>query len=802
VTGETWSSDFPTTPGAFDTGFNDRDAFVVKLNASGTGLVYATFLGGSSGDGGYPIAVDGAGSACVTGWTGSSDFPTTVGAFDTSHNGYIDAFVVKLNADGTGLAYATFLGGSDQDASYGIALDGPGSAYVTGDTGSSDFPTTPGAFDTSYNGDDDAFVVKLNADGTGLVYASFLGGSKGEDSWAIAVDGAGSAYVTGDTESSDFPATPTAFDTSFNGGMTDAFVVKLNADGTGLAYATFLGGSGGGEWGCAIAVDSMGNAYVTGDTGSWWDFPTTPGAFDTSHNGEVDAFVVKLNADGTGLAYATLLGGSDWDTGKAIAVDGVGSAYVAGYIKSSDFPTTVGAFDTSYNGGYRDAFVVELSTDGTELVYATFLGGSDDDGGCAIAVDGVGSAYVTGFTKSSDFPITPGAFDTSHNSEDAFVVKLAMKGGPGSTPTATHTPTPTTTPTNTPTATPAATATPTPTASSTPTATVTNTPSATPTPTATGTPTHTPTQTKTPTPTSTPTTTPTNVPTATPTETTTATPTETTTPTPTATDTPTGTSTATPSATATPTETATATPTSTAMPTPTNTPTATSTNTLTSTPTATPTPVPRPILSIPSNIPAYTGHSVSVPVNFTGNGYSITFIVLSVDFDQTCLAFDPTDGDQDGIPDVVTFNLPGAFTASVTFDGGDTDGELDLVIVDLFAPLASLPDGTLAAIAFTATCQPDPGASIIASVNFSNNPSASFVNTDCQNVPGATDGGSVLITAPPTATLTPTVTATGMATATPTPTVTSTATATGTPTAIPTSTFNYRVYLPLLHQNR
>ena len=188
-----------------------------------------------------------------------------------------------------------------------------------------------------------------------------------------------------------------------------------------------------------------------------------------------------------------------------------------------------------------------------------------------------------------------------------------------------------------------------------------------------------------------------------------------------------------------------------------------------------------------------------MPVNFTGNGHSITFIVLSVDFDQTCLAFDPTDGDQDGTPDAVTFNVPSAFDASVAFDGGDTDGELDLFIVDLSLPLASLPDGALAAIAFTATCQPDPGASIIASVSFSNDPSASFVNTDGQSVPGTTDDGSVLITAPPTATLTPTVTATGMATAT--PTVTSTATATSTPAATPTPTFTHQVYLPLLRKS-
>jgi len=425
VTGFTESSDFPTTAGAFDTGYTGYgDAFVVKVNADGSGLAYATFLGGSNYEWGFAIAVDGAGSAYVTGYTRSSDFPTTAGAFDTSHNGNHNAFVVKMNAAGTGLTYATFLGGSNGDEGHAIAVDGAGSAYVTGWTESSDFPITAGAFDTNYNGADDAFVVKVNADGTGLAYATFLGGSGWEWSHAIAVDGAGSAYVTGHTGSSDFPITAGAFDTSHNG-VYDAFVVKVNAGGTGLAYATFLGGSGP-DYGRAIAVDGAGSAYVTGHTPSS-DFPTTAGAFDTSYNGYQDAFVVKVNATGTGLAYATFLGGSHYDYGYGIAVDGAGSAYVTGETLSSDFPTTAGAFDTSYN--LSDAFVVKVNASGAGLAYATFLGGSYADEGNAVAVDGAGSAYVTGSTSSSDFPTTVGAFDTSHNGRgDAFVVKVNAGG--------------------------------------------------------------------------------------------------------------------------------------------------------------------------------------------------------------------------------------------------------------------------------------------------------------------------------------------------------------------------------------
>jgi len=236
-------------------------------------------------------------------------------------------------------------------------VDGAGAAYVTGYTESTDFPTTAGAWDTGHSGYYDAFVVKVNAAGSGLAYATFLGGSDYDDGYGIAVDGAGAAYVTGWTSSADFPTTAGAWDTGHNGDL-DAFVVKMNADGSGLLYGTFLGGSLD-DYGCDIAVDGAGAAYVTGYTWSA-DFPTTAGAWDTGHNGVPDAVVVQLNADGSGLAYATFLGGSDYDVGYGIAVDGAGAAYVTGDTYSTDFPTTAGAWDTGHNGGY-DAFVVKLA---------------------------------------------------------------------------------------------------------------------------------------------------------------------------------------------------------------------------------------------------------------------------------------------------------------------------------------------------------------------------------------------------------------------------------------------------------
>jgi hypothetical protein len=405
VTGFTTSTDFPTTPGAFDTTYHGGtgEAFVTKLTADGSALAYSTFLGGSKEDGGYGIAVDGSGNAYVTGFTTSTDFPTTPGAFDTTHNGTREVFVTKLNADGSALAYSTFLGPSASEAGYGIAVDGSGNAYVTG-------------------GFSKAFVVKLNAAGSALAYSLRLGGSARDYGTAIAVDGAGSAYITGSTDSPDFPTTPGAFDTTYNGAY-DVFVTKLTADGSDLAYSTYLGGSDDDD-AFGIAVDGAGNAYVTGVTRSN-DFPTTPNAFQSTLNGVDNTFVTKLTADGSALAYSTFLGGSNYDAGYSIAVDRGANAYITGFTLSNDFPTTPDAFQSRLNGDYN-AFVTKLTADGSALTYSTFLGGSRGDFGRGIAVDGTDNAYLIGTTSSSDFPTTPGAFDRTYHggTGEAFVTKF------------------------------------------------------------------------------------------------------------------------------------------------------------------------------------------------------------------------------------------------------------------------------------------------------------------------------------------------------------------------------------------
>ena len=396
-------------------------------------LVYATFLGGSDYDWGTSITVDSSGNAYVAGETYSTDFPATLSAFDTTYNGGAsDAFVAKLNAAGSALVYATFLGGDNYDKGYGIAVDSSGSAYVTGYTDSADFPTTPGSFDTTFNGISDAFMAKLNAPGSALVYSTFLGGGNEDAGRGIAVDSSGNAYVTGYTWSADFPATPGSFDTTYNGDY-DAFVAKLDAAGHALVYSTFLGG-GNHDEGYGIAVDSSGNAYVTGHTHSK-DFPATPGSFDTTFNGSSDAFVAKLDLAGSVLVYSTFLGGGGNEESCDIAIDSSGSAYVTGYTDSADFPATPGSFDTTFNGGYSDAFAARLNAAGSALVYATFLGGGDGEWSNGIAVDSSGGAYISGQAYSTDFPATLGSFDTTHDGAwDGFVAKLDMGGGANTPP--------------------------------------------------------------------------------------------------------------------------------------------------------------------------------------------------------------------------------------------------------------------------------------------------------------------------------------------------------------------------------
>ena len=416
---------------------NFAEAFVSKLNPAGTQLVYSTFIGGSNMEFGRRIAIDAAGNAYLTGQTKSSDFPTTANAFDRTLNipancprcatDNTDGFVTKLNASGSALVYSTYLGGTDYDAPHGIAVDGSGNAYVDGETLSNvDFPTTAGSFSPTSHGSYDEFVTKLNTTGSALAYSTFLGGTQVDNGERISVDSSGSAYVLGFSSSTDYPTTPGAFDTTANGDF-DVTLSKLNAAGSALVYSTFIGGSGSDGAG-GLFVDAAGNAYVSGGAGSL-NFPTTAGAFDRTSDGS-DAFLTKLNPAGSAAVYSTVLGGTDGDGAGGVAADASGNAWLTGTTASTNFPVTANAADSSFNGGAVDAFVSELNPAGSALLYSTYLGGSNTDSASDVALDTSANPYVTGHTFSMDFPATTGAFDTVFNGDtsifwgDAFVTKI------------------------------------------------------------------------------------------------------------------------------------------------------------------------------------------------------------------------------------------------------------------------------------------------------------------------------------------------------------------------------------------
>jgi hypothetical protein len=447
IMGLTYSTDFPTQDPLqpANVGGANGTAFVTKINAAGSALVYSTYLGGSGGDSSTGIAVDSAGNTYVTGHTASTDFPTK-NPLRPANDGGEDAFVTKINPAGSTLVYSTYLGGSGNDGTSGIALDISGDAYVTGTTFSANFPVTPGAFQTVCAGGmnceyGEVFVTKINAAGSALAYSTYMGGSYYSYGTGIAVDSSGDAYITGYTTSADFPTTPGAFQTVCDGGWgcnyyPDAFVSKLNPTGSSLVYSTFLGGNltelccGAVDSGYAIAVDGAESAYVTGFT-SATNFPTTSGAFQTACNRGRnclkygDAFVSKLNPAGSALVYSTFLGGGLSDIGYGIAVGSSGSVYVTGQTYSTNFPTE-SPFQKR-NAGAGDAFVSRLNPAGSALVYSSFLGGSGDDYGSGIAVDNSGYGYVIGTTGSTNFSTMNSLQPASGGGDDAFVAKIGME---------------------------------------------------------------------------------------------------------------------------------------------------------------------------------------------------------------------------------------------------------------------------------------------------------------------------------------------------------------------------------------
>jgi hypothetical protein len=466
IAGQTLSKQFNTntpfaTTNAFQTNFLGGgvlgDAFVAKFDNLVTHPVYITYLGGNADDVIHGLAVDAAGNAYVTGYTDSKDFPATgipglpsstniSGTLNTKVGYYpLDAFVAELNTNGTKLIYSTYLGGSQADGAYGIAVDSAGNAYVTGATFSTNFPTTAnalqkhigvanGIFQPYYNAN--AFVVEISTSGTNLIYSSYFGGTNFDEGQGIAVDASG-IYVTGFTASMNFPNTH-AFQPYLNG-WTNAFVAKFDSTGTNLEYSTFLGGTNN-DVANGIAVDSLGNAYVVGWTTSP-NFPNNATGLTNLYNGltnnlygyapiVTNAFLTQITWNGTSAAigYSVVFGGTNAgiDIGYGVALDPAGNVFVVGTTSSTNFPTfNTSGFLRATNSGGNDVFVIAF-TNTPALLYSAYLGGSANDFGYGIAVDPADNAYVVGTTSSTNFPTLNARQTTLNGANDAFLAKIFL----------------------------------------------------------------------------------------------------------------------------------------------------------------------------------------------------------------------------------------------------------------------------------------------------------------------------------------------------------------------------------------
>ncbi len=459
IAGSTFSADFPTAHPlqANDGGGPDfpQDAFVSKISADGSTLLYSTYLGGENQDAANGIAVDNFGDAFVTGFTLSPHFPILTGSFETLCGGdgecgakftggpiVSNAFVTKLNPAGSALLYSTFYGQFQNVKGNAIAVDSNGNAYITGSTSANFstvalFPITPTAFQSAFcnscastaNPTVNAFVAVLDATGTSALYSSYLGGEVEDVGYGIAVDSSANAYVTGLTYSTAFPVTAGALQSTY-GGSGDAFVTKVNTLGTSttsLVFSTYLGGVGL-DQGNAIALDSAGNPYIAGLTNSAAFGFTPAGTVQPAYAGEGDAFVTKLTSAGA-LSYFTYLGGTHADSATGIAVDSGNNVYVTGTTASVDFPTAGAVFQPAYGGGNTDSFVAKLGPAGATLVYSSYLGGTNAELATGIAVDTTGSAYVTGQTCSDDFPLADPLQAVPGGNCDAYISKVSILSG-------------------------------------------------------------------------------------------------------------------------------------------------------------------------------------------------------------------------------------------------------------------------------------------------------------------------------------------------------------------------------------
>jgi len=412
-------------------GIYGGDCYLARLSADGRRILAATYFGGSKQERNvYGMGLDRQGNVVITSATRSPDAPTTPGCFQAKFGGGpSDMLVAKLSADLKQVLWCTYVGGSGDDFPRGgLTLDEQDNVYVVGTSTSPNFPTTPEVVQPRLRGPRDSAIVKLRADGSGLVFATLLGGSGEDDAvMGIRLDAAGDLYVAGHTKSADFPVTPEAFQPRL-GGQSDCYLAKLSRDARKVLWATYLGGSGNEFAEHRPWLTPDGSLLLAGFCGSA-DFPTTPGAFQRKLNGKSDGFLTKLAPDGRSLVFSTLLGGSDTENWLMPTVDRQGRIYVVGSTGSRDFPVTPDALQPRFGGGREDAALAIFSPDGSKLLYATYFGGGGEEMFRSLALGPSGELYLVGNTSSDDFPATPGAVQTRHAGKgDAFVMKLVPAG--------------------------------------------------------------------------------------------------------------------------------------------------------------------------------------------------------------------------------------------------------------------------------------------------------------------------------------------------------------------------------------
>jgi len=403
------------------------DCYLARLSPDGRQIVAATYFGGSRQERNvYGMELDGAGNVVITSMTRSRDLPTTAGCFQPEHGGGRGSvFVAKLSSDLKKLVWCTYLGGSGDEAPRGgLALDANDNVCVFGTTASSNFPTTPGAFQVRRNGPRDAFVAKLKADGSGLVWCTLFGGGAEDYMLGGHFDETGTVYFAGHTTSADLPLTTGRAQARY-GGQHDAYVVKLSRDGSRPIYVSYVGGSANEFPEHRPSVTADGGLLLPGVTGSN-DFPTTPGAFQRRLKGKNDAFLTKLSSDGSQFTFSTLLGGSATEFCLMPTPTPNGDIIIVGQSESRDLPVTEGALQTNHGGGRSDGWLAVFNSNVTKLLYCTYLGGRGDDMVRSVALGPKGELYLVGHTASPDFPVTKGAAQARYGggSGDAFVMKL------------------------------------------------------------------------------------------------------------------------------------------------------------------------------------------------------------------------------------------------------------------------------------------------------------------------------------------------------------------------------------------